>query len=62
MNITNKTFRIVSSAGVDMGTYTAETPAEALDSMAQDAGYADAADAADVAGPFDGTVEVVEEE
>ena len=45
-----------------MGTYTAETPAEALDAMAQDAGYADAADAADVAGPFEGTVTDVTEQ
>lgn len=56
------TFQIISSAGQDMGTYTAATPAEALDAMAQDAGYADAADAADVAGPFEGTVRGIEEE
>ena len=58
--MTTKTFRIISSAGQDMGTYTAETPAEALDAMARDAGYASAEEAAEVAGPFEGTVEVVD--
>jgi hypothetical protein len=53
------TYRITSSAGQDMGTYEAASAAEALDKMAQDAGYTDAADAASVAGPFDGTVEEV---
>ncbi len=57
MTTTNKTYRIVSSAGVDMGTYTAATTEEALDAMARDAGYAGAAEAAEVAGPFEGTVE-----
>ena len=46
MTITNKTYRIVSSAGVDMGTYTAATTEEALDAMARDAGYAGAAEGA----------------
>ena len=39
------TFQITSSAGVDMGTYEADTAAEALDTMARDAGYASQADA-----------------
>jgi len=62
MNITNKTFRIVSSAGVDMGQYQGETEAEALDAMAQDAGYASQADAAAQGMAFTGTVEVVDDE
>ncbi len=45
-----------------MGTYTAETPAEALDAMAQDAGYASQADAAAQGMAFTGTVEVVDDE
>lgn len=33
------TYRITSRTGVDLGTYEGETAAEALDAMAQDAGY-----------------------
>lgn len=49
-------FQIVSSAGVEMGTYEADTASEALDAMARDAGYRDQADAASQVGAFDGTV------
>lgn len=49
-------YQITSSAGVDMGIYEGETPADALDAMARDAGYKSQADAAAVAGPFTGTV------
>ena len=55
-----KTFKIVSSAGVEMGTYEAATEREALDAMARDAGYASQADAeARGVAPFEGTVEEV---
>jgi hypothetical protein len=49
-------YQITSSAGVDMGTYEADTAEGALDAMARDAGYRDQVHAAEVAGPFDGTV------
>jgi hypothetical protein len=55
------TYRIISSAGVNMGTFEGATEAEALDAMARDAGYRDSAEAAEVAGPFEGTVEAVEQ-
>lgn len=58
-----KTFRIVSSAGVDLGTYPGETEADALDAMARDAGYRDQAHAERVTCAFGGDVtEVVTEE
>jgi hypothetical protein len=53
-----KSYKIVSSAGVDMGTYEADSEDGALDAMARDAGYRDQADAEAQFGPFDGTVEV----
>jgi hypothetical protein len=56
-----KTYKIISSAGVNMGTFEGATEAEALDAMARDAGYRDSAEAAEVAGPFEGTVEAVEQ-
>jgi hypothetical protein len=50
-------FQIISSAGVDMGIYEGASPNDALDAMARDAGYRDAADAAEVTGEwFDGAV------
>lgn len=56
-----KTFRIISSAGMEMGVFEGETREEALEAMARDAGYASLAEATEVAGPFEGTVEEVEE-
>ena len=51
------TYRIISSAGQEMGTYEADSEIEALDEMARDAGYADQDEAAEAVGPFDGTVQ-----
>lgn len=39
------TYRITSEAGVDMGTYDAEGPEQALDCLARDAGYKNMDDA-----------------
>jgi hypothetical protein len=54
------TYQIISSAGVDMGTFDGATEAEALAAMARDAGYRDQAEATAPVGPFEGTVEAVE--
>lgn len=43
-------FQIVSSAGVDMGTFEAPTKEAALEAMARDAGYRDYAHACEVTG------------
>lgn len=51
-----KTYKIVSTDGVELGTYDAETREGALDAMARDAGYRDANDAAEVVGSFAGRV------
>jgi hypothetical protein len=52
-------YRIISSAGVDLGTYSGASPEDVLDALARDAGYRDAEHATEVAGAFDGTVEEV---
>lgn len=57
---TMRYWKIVSSMGIIMGTYPGNTHQEALDAMAQDAGYLDAYDAAASAGGFEGTIEEVE--
>jgi len=49
-------YKIVSSAGVEMGTYEADSEEGALDAMAHDAGYPNADEATYTVGPFDGTV------
>lgn len=41
---------ITSGAGVVLGDYPGETAADALDALARDAGYRDAADAAEASG------------
>ncbi len=53
------TYQITSSAGVEMGLYQGGSPQEALDALAREAGYCGREEAARVAGPFEGTVEVV---
>jgi hypothetical protein len=55
-----KSYQITSSQGQDMNVYTADSASEALDAMARDAGYADAAAAAREVGPFEGTIVDVE--
>ena len=44
------TYRIVSSAGIDLGTFDAATPEAALDALAVEAGYRSHNDACDVTG------------
>ncbi len=50
------TWQIISSAGVDLGTFAGATAAEALDALARDAGYASRADVTEQIGAFDGFV------
>lgn len=52
-------WRIVSEAAVEMGIFDGETPDEALDAMARDAGYKDQAEAEALVGPFTGLVFMV---
>jgi hypothetical protein len=53
------TYKITSTAGIEMGTYEAQGPRDALSAMARDAGYDSEDHAAEVAGPFEGIVENV---
>ena len=61
-----KTFQIISSAGLEIGIYRAETKADALDEMARDAGYkgyTDACKVLSVSADYDdfcGTVKEIE--
>ena len=63
-----KSFQIISSAGVEMGIYRANSKGEALEAMARDAGaksYADACEVCSVSADydsFDGTVKEIEVE
>jgi len=52
-------FEIESEAGCFMGMYEADGHAEALDKIAQQAGYVDHADMAELTGPFKGTVSYI---
>jgi hypothetical protein len=50
-------YRIVSNEGIDLGTYEGNTPTEALDAMARDAGYKSQKDAVSSGiEPFFGTI------
>lgn len=51
-----RSYRITSDAGIDLGTYPATSPTDALDAMARDAGYLDHASACQTASPWEGTV------
>jgi hypothetical protein len=49
-------------SGMDLGVYEGDTPEEALDALARDAGYRDYSDALDQIGAKDGELVVVEVE
>lgn len=56
-----KLFQIENTAsGIVLGSYEAETAAAALDLMAQDAGYADYAEACEAAPSTEGEIVVTE--
>ena len=57
----SKAYRIVSSAGQSLGIYLADSPADALDQLAKDAGYLDQRDAW-MRGieTFDGSIETLD--
>ena len=57
-----KRYHIVSSAGVMFGCYEGDSPRAALDALAREAGYADHAEACQVAGedPNDWTTSMQE--
>ncbi len=58
-----KTYSITNpTTGADSGTYTGETPASALNHMAQDAGYKDYADCCEDVPAPDGGLRVTETE
>jgi len=52
-------WRITSTDGVELGTYSGSTPADALDAMARDAGYENEAACEEVCGKFQGHVAYV---
>lgn len=61
MTTATKSFEISNRvSGLVLGVYQANSPEEALDVMARDAGCRDFADACEIAGTEEGEIEVVE--